>query len=315
MVGQSDLPFRLLCRRYGADVAYTEMFYSDRIVNDPSYLPSVLHTHPEDTPLVIQLCGNDPDTVTAAALKCEDRCNAIDINLGCPQKRAEDGLFGAYLLDKKHWPRVFAVVESLSKNLTVPVFCKIRLCNLPKESIELAQGLEKAGCACLAVHGRKRGSQRNRRQGPADLGAIRTIREALTIPVIANGNVRTYADVQANRRFCSCEGIMSAEGVLGNPAIFSTSEKGKPRWLADIVGEYLDLCEVLDREGKWQLDMECIRAHFRWFLGKSGHGQSTRFKYLGNFKHHGALYEDLQKAVCIEDFRTIAHVCLEKIRA
>ena len=138
MVSQSDAPFRALCLKYGATCAYSEMLYSTKIMEDAEYLNAYLPiqdhrlvgypTHP----LVVQLCGNDPEVLAGA---CEvvarsGLVDAVDLNLGCPQDRARDGLFGSYLLDKKHWPLVFACVRSMSttlKRFELPLFCKIRI--------------------------------------------------------------------------------------------------------------------------------------------------------------------------------------------
>lgn len=140
MVGQSDAPFRSLCLQYGATVAYTEMFYSDQIVSSEQYLESKLP--PVDhklsslgyktRPLVVQLCGHDPSTLADACRRVAEsgRADAIDLNLGCPQDRAREGLFGSYLLDKCHWETVFSCVREMATALetyNMPLFCKIRL--------------------------------------------------------------------------------------------------------------------------------------------------------------------------------------------
>lgn len=141
MVSQSDAPFRALCLKYGATAAYTEMLYSDRIVDDPSYLDAFLpkcdyNIEGDILPysaLVVQICGNDP-TIMAKAVtiiaSSERKIAAIDLNLGCPQDRARDNLFGSFLLDKQHWERVFSCVNACSSVLSsygIPFLCKIRL--------------------------------------------------------------------------------------------------------------------------------------------------------------------------------------------
>lgn len=141
MVCQSDAPFRALCLKYGATVTYTEMLYTSKIVSDPDYLDNVLPSY--DTklikeeysykPLIVQVCGNDPIVMSKAVFiiaSTRKDVGAIDINLGCPQDRARDGLFGSFLLDKQHWERVFSCVKACSEALLpfdVPFICKIRL--------------------------------------------------------------------------------------------------------------------------------------------------------------------------------------------
>lgn len=140
MVGQSDAPYRSLCLKYGSNCVYSEMLYSQLIIEDnfylDSYLPSIDHqlqqygypTHP----LVVQICGNNPHILAEAVkrIAITGRADAIDFNLGCPQERAKDGLFGSYLLDKCHWSNVFACVKAMIDSLreyNIPLFCKIRL--------------------------------------------------------------------------------------------------------------------------------------------------------------------------------------------
>ncbi|CDO72687.1 hypothetical protein BN946_scf184985.g107 [Trametes cinnabarina] len=111
MVNQSDLPFRILVRRYNTSLVYTQMLLPERLLNDREYLEfhrKGLRDGP-DAPVVVQLCGNDPETVVRAARQVVDRADAIDLNLGCPQEAAREGHYGGYLLDKKDW----ALVESI----------------------------------------------------------------------------------------------------------------------------------------------------------------------------------------------------------
>lgn len=140
MVAQSDAPFRALCLRHGATTAYSEMLYCDRIVADDTYLDAYLphcdiileqniHAY---NPLVVQICGNDAAVMGQAVYKIATsrKVAGIDLNLGCPQDRARDGLFGSFLLDKPHWSRVFACVKASSDVLNqfaIPFHCKVRL--------------------------------------------------------------------------------------------------------------------------------------------------------------------------------------------
>jgi len=153
MVGASDLAFRLLCRRHGADCAYTEMLDARRFVGEPEYASSLFWSQlggAADRPLVAQFCGNEPDELVAAARLVETHVDAVDLNLGCPQARAKEGVYGAYLLDDHHWPRVFAIVDALAAALSVPVTCKVRLCDSLDQTLAFAAGLQRAGCMLVA---------------------------------------------------------------------------------------------------------------------------------------------------------------------
>eukprot|EP00898_Chlorokybus_atmophyticus_P007564 jgi/Chlat1/7809/Chrsp66S07261 len=302
MVGQSDLAFRLLCRRHGADLAYTEMFHSSSFATDADYRAACLQSCPEDRPLVVQFCGNDPATMLAAAKHVEDVCDAVDVNLGCPQRCAEEGGFGAFLLD---WDHVCDIVRTLDQGLKIPVFCKIRLTSPPHLTVELAQRLEAAGCSLLTVHGRERGSQRCRRRGAADLDLIRSVKSALAIPVLTNGNVSCPDDVSRSLALTGADGVMSAEGVLKNPAMF----KGAPRTRENVhrlAKEYLMLCGIhVPPDGE-----ETIRGHFRWFLGKQGRGTSIQYEFRGGFSSPHDLTQDLLAAESIDDFAALAEKAL-----
>lgn len=224
MVGASDLAFRLLCRKYGATVAYTPMFYSERFASDAEYRKESLQSCELDHPLVVQFCGNDPETMLKAAKLVEDECEGIDINLGCPQREARNMRYGAYLLDECDRPLVLHMVNLLASSLKVPVSCKIRLLDGHIDNtVAFAKQLEAAGCSWITVHGRARGNPLQRRHGPADLEAIKCVASAVSIPVVSNGNVRGWLDVRKNLNLTGSAGIMSAEGILQNPAIFNGS--------------------------------------------------------------------------------------------
>ena len=148
-----------------------------------------------------------------------ERCSgvvAVDLNLGCPQRSAQAGHFGAFLCDPVDRKLLLSIVSTLSRSLRVPFFCKIRLLNELEDTLEFAHRLQDAGCSLLAVHGRYRGSPMHRRDGPAHLDQIAAIKQRLSIPVITNGNVRnaaelvrTHALTQSARThlspLCSCD--------------------------------------------------------------------------------------------------------------
>lgn len=100
MVDQSELPFRMLTRKYGVDLAYSPMYHSRIASQDKKYLKRMFNTCKEDRPLIIQFCGNDPDTILTACELVQDDCDAVDINLGCPQGIARKGNYGSFLLEK-----------------------------------------------------------------------------------------------------------------------------------------------------------------------------------------------------------------------
>ncbi|XP_076919325.1 uncharacterized protein LOC143580079 [Bidens hawaiensis] len=271
MVDNSELPFRLLCRKYGATGAYTPMLHSRIFTENDKYRASEFTTCKEDRPLFVQFCANDPDTLLEAARRVEPYCDYVDINLGCPQRIAKRGNYGAFLMDKL--PLVKSLVEKLSQNLNVPVSCKIRIFPDLQDTLNYAKMLEDAGCALLAVHGRTR-DEKDGKKIRANWEAIRAVKNALRIPVLANGNIRHMDDVKRCLEETGADGVLSAETLLENPALFggfrtadlvSDGEEGvQDAQLdqADLVVEYLKLCE------KYPVPWRMIRAHVHKMLGE-----------------------------------------------
>ncbi|EED84537.1 predicted protein, partial [Postia placenta Mad-698-R] len=254
MVNQSDLPFRRLVRRYNATLVYTQMLLSDRLLNDHDYLQFHLRGlgEPNDRPVVVQLCGNDPELVVRAGKQVQSHCDAIDFNLGCPQEAARDAHYGAYLLGQNDWPLVENIAASMSNSLTVPVSAKLRLCQPASATLDLARRLEHAGASWVTLHARTV-SVRRRRQGAADLEQIKTLKDNLSIPVISNGNVRVWEDVERNLALTGADGIMVGESLLANPCLFADIT---PDPVA-ISLEYLDLC----REYPDTATMQTVQTH------------------------------------------------------
>jgi tRNA-dihydrouridine synthase 1 len=147
--------------------------------------------NPADRPLVVQFCGNDPETLLKAARYVENDCDAVDINFGCPQGIAKKGKYGSFLLEKTELIR--SLVSTLHQNLKVPVTCKMRCLPSEKDTLALALVMQEAGCQMLVVHGRCREHNKHL-VGSANWNIIRKIKQTLRIPVIANGGISTYED-------------------------------------------------------------------------------------------------------------------------
>mmetsp|Transcript_29519 Transcript_29519/g.88269 ORF Transcript_29519/g.88269 Transcript_29519/m.88269 type:complete len:389 (+) Transcript_29519:191-1357(+) len=220
LVDQSEYAFRLLCRARGAELCSTPMFDARRFADDEAYREASFGPSeggPGDRPLVVQFCSDDPDATLAAARRVDGRCDAVELNCGCPQKFAQRDHFGAFLLDE---PEVIErIVRALAAGgLRCAVAVKVRILPDVADTVALASRLERAGCELLTVHGRTR--QQKKCGHPCDFEAIAAVKRAVSIPVVANGGVEGPGDFDEVRRRTGCDAVMSGEYALENPAVF-----------------------------------------------------------------------------------------------
>ena len=240
MIGQSELAFRMFVRHYGAEICYTPMILSELFLSDKRYREEIFTTCDEDQPLIVQFAANNPAILLKAAKQVMHRCNAIDINLGCPQPIGRRHYYGSWLME--NWDLIHRLISALKEKLSIPVWCKIRIFESLEKTIEYAHMIESAGCSLLTVHGRQRKSQMN--EDPADWEQIKTVKEAVNIPVISNGNIRNFKDVQDCLTYTGCDGVMSAAGILSNPSLFSNINKTPKELALEYLG-YADQYKAL----------------------------------------------------------------------
>eukprot|EP00960_Hanusia_phi_P049649 759688-Hanusia_phi.AAC.6 len=224
MVEQSELAFRHLCRRYGTTLCYTPMFHARLFLENVQYRNDQFGEDdgkPEDRPLFVQFCANHPETFLAAARLVQDRCDAVDLNLGCPQGIAKKGNYGSFLMED--FELVFSLVNELHRGLAIPVTAKIRVFDDTDKTLQYAKCLQDAGAQILTVHGRTR-ENKGPDAVPADWSLIKKIREHVSIPVISNGNIVTFEDVIDCLEETGCAAVMSAEWLRRNPALFNNGE-------------------------------------------------------------------------------------------
>ena len=219
MAGVTDLPFRLLCKEQGAGLLCMEMVSAKAIYYNNRNTESLLEIHPDETPVSLQLFGSDPKIMSEMAKRIEERPFAIlDVNMGCPVPKVVRNGEGSALM--KEPKLVYEIVSALVKAIDKPVTVKIRkgFDDDHVNAVEIAKIIEEAGAAAVAVHGRTREQYYS---GKADWDIIRQVKEAVSIPVIGNGDVTSPQKADELVRQTGCDGIMIARGAEGNPWIFS----------------------------------------------------------------------------------------------
>lgn len=186
-----------------------------------------------DRPLFVQFCANSPDELLEAAKYVQPFCDAVDLNLGCPQGIARKGNYGAFL--QEDWKLIYNLINKLHTNLDVPVTAKMRILETREKTLEYAKVIISAGASIITVHGRRR-YQKSHNTGLADWSMIRYLRENLPpdTVIFANGNILQHEDIKRCLRETGADGVMSAEGNLCDPSVFAEAPavgfEGREYW-------------------------------------------------------------------------------------
>ncbi len=278
MAGFSDKPYRLICREYGSAMSYTEFVSADGILHDNERTLEMLRFDPSEHPTVVfQIFGHDESILEEAARRIEQLGpDIIDLNMGCSVKKVSAKGSGAALLkDPAKIGRIFA---RLNRAVSVPVTGKIRL-GWDDDSLnylDVAKIMEDNGAALIAVHGR---TKIQAYKGQANWDAIAEIKQAVSIPVIGNGDVRSVADIDRIKQHTGCDAVMIARAAIGNPWIFQRKdiEQVTLPEKATLIRCHLDL--MLDFYGE-ERGLILFRKHIVKYIRGMAHSSKVRAKLV-----------------------------------
>ena len=270
MAGVTDMPFRTLCKEQGAGLICMEMISAKAISFHNKNTIALMKIDPCEHPVSMQLFGSEPELMAEVAKSIEDKdFDILDINMGCPVPKVVNNGEGSALL--KNPELIVQIIKSVSSAIQKPVTVKVRIGfeNAPVDIVEIARRAEDAGAAAIAVHGRTRQQYYS---GTADWDIIRQVKEAVSIPVLGNGDVDSPLKAEALLKQTGCDGVMIGRAVRGNP------------WIFREMNHYFQTGELLSRPSSEEI-REMILRHARAQIALKG-----EFTGIREMRKHVAWY-------------------------
>ena len=305
LAGITDFPFRQTARTCGAHITFTEMVSANGLVFKNEKTMAMISTFKKEQPVIVQLFGTDPSHMAEAATICEAAgASAIDVNMGCPQKKVVKTGAGAALMNT---PELAAkIVTKMVNEVSIPVTCKIRLGwdNKAINAHSFAKILEQAGAAMITVHARTRSQMFS---GKANWHLVSRVKEQVSIPVVANGDICCLLDAKRCFNESRADGIMIGRAAIGRPWIIRTIQEGLEtgkellpdmNYVLEIIKYHLN---AIEKFYNGYAAVKTARKHLAW--------------YTKGMKNSAAFRNDLFKIDSMSQIRELAKDFFTKFKS